>query len=194
MFHINLLSLQQHMDNLSEFQIPRTEPAGVTILVLRLRLHPEQVTLGARRELQSEDATIGRFARGFVGSEASVLRDHHQIEFGLVNGSAAGAPAEVHQVIFGVEVDVARGRLGLHARGRGRALDEQWLVRGLCGKKARATKLATAGLTHTSRSQIPALKVMMGAIDMAGKTCIVPTSNCCDSDGWIGPLQVDEKW
>lgn len=90
--------------------------------MLRLRLEPEEIPLRARRELQGIDATVrGGLAGRLIRDEASIGGDHHEIQLGLGVGSAPGAPAEVHQFIFGVEVDVSRRGLGLgHIRGLAR--------------------------------------------------------------------------
>lgn len=87
--------------------------------MLGLGLEPEQIPLGTRRELQGVDATVRRgLTGGLVGDEASIGGDHHEIHLGLGVRSAPGAPAEVHQIILGVEVDVARRGLWLgHIRG-----------------------------------------------------------------------------
>ena len=89
----------------------------------------------AGRELEDKDATVGCGLAGrLVWSKASILRDHHQIEFGLIEGGAAGAPAEVHQIIFGVEVDVAGGGLRLHTLGGSGCLKDikSMSVNGFC--------------------------------------------------------------
>jgi hypothetical protein len=82
--------------------------------------------LRAGRELENKDTTIcSILAGGLVGSEASILRDHHQIELGLIEGGAAGAPAEVHKIIFGVEVNIARSLLRLHTGRSGGGLEDR---------------------------------------------------------------------
>jgi hypothetical protein len=71
--HIDFLALQQDIDNLSKLQITRAEPAQVTVLMLRLGLHPEEVSLGAGRELQDEDTAIcGVLAGRLEGCEATI--------------------------------------------------------------------------------------------------------------------------
>lgn len=57
---VNLLSLQQSIDDLSQSKVSRAEPAGVPPFVLALGLQPEEVSLGARRELKHVDPTIRR--------------------------------------------------------------------------------------------------------------------------------------
>lgn len=56
---IDLFSLKQSVDNLSQLQVPGAEPAKIASLVLGLGLQPEQVPLGAGRELQDVDPPIG---------------------------------------------------------------------------------------------------------------------------------------
>lgn len=114
LLHVKLFTLEQGIHNLSQSDIAGAEPARVSTLMLGPRLQIEEVTLRARREFQRVDATICRgLAGGLVGDEASIGRDHHQVQLGLGVGSAARAPAEVNQFIFGVKVDVAGDRLRL---------------------------------------------------------------------------------
>jgi hypothetical protein len=71
--NIHILPLQQNINNLTQFQIPRAEPARVTTLMLGLRLQPEEIALGAGRELQNKHASIcSVLARRSVGSKASI--------------------------------------------------------------------------------------------------------------------------
>jgi len=118
LLHIKLFTLQQRVHNLSQSEIPGAKPAQVSTLVLGLGLEPEEIPLRAGRKFQGVDATVRRGLAGWlVGDEASIGGNHHEIQLGLGVGSAPGAPAEVHQFIFGVEVDVSRSGLGLgHVR------------------------------------------------------------------------------
>lgn len=130
--HVHFVALQQNIDNLAQLQVTRAKPARVSPLVLGLRLHPEQIPLRTGREFQNKDTSIcSVLAGGFVGSEASISGDHDQVELRLVEACAAGAPAEVHELIFGVEIDVAWGRLGLDGGRSGRILDQgQSVIKG----------------------------------------------------------------
>lgn len=114
LFHVKLFTLQQRVHDLSQSDIPGAKPAQVSALVLGLGLQVEKIPLRARREFECVDAAICRgFARGFVGDEASIRGDHHQIQLGFSVGCASRAPAEVHQFIFGVEIEVTWGSLRL---------------------------------------------------------------------------------
>lgn len=113
--NIDLLALQQSVDDLAQSQIPGAEPVRASPLMLALGLKPEEVPLGAGRKLQHVYATVCRrlLPRRLVRREASIGRDHDQIQFGLGVGCGARAPAEVDQFIFGIEVEIARGLFGL---------------------------------------------------------------------------------
>ena len=82
--------------------------------MLGLGLQVEKISLRARRELECVNAAICRgFAGWLVGDEASIRGDHHQIQLGFGVGCTSRAPAEVHQFIFGVEIEVTWGSLRL---------------------------------------------------------------------------------
>jgi hypothetical protein len=83
--YINILALQQNIDDFSKLQVAGAEPARVAVLMLGVRLHPEQVSLRARGELQDKDPAIRCVPTGwFVGSKAAIRRNHHQVKLGLV--------------------------------------------------------------------------------------------------------------
>ena len=86
--------------------------------MLTLRLHPKILLLPARAEFQTKDPSICRrpyiLGAGFFdeGRESGVAGDGDEVEVGVCGRGAAGAPAEVDEVVFAVEVEVAWGRLG----------------------------------------------------------------------------------
>lgn len=78
-------------------------------------------------------------------------------------GSRPGAPAEVYQLIFGVEVDVTGGRLGSDNGGFTGRLSSR---RDTYEQRNDRLNRGEFQTRLTSKSQIPALKVMIGDIDM----------------------------
>lgn len=85
---------------------------------LRLALHPPIVSLITATELEDKDAAVGGRMQFFgallfdIGVEVAIGREHDQVDFGLGGGCGAWPPAEVHQLIFAVEVDVAWAGIG----------------------------------------------------------------------------------
>lgn len=85
--------------------------------------------MGAGGELQDVDTTVGRCCRvdRLVRYKASIRGNHYQVELRFRVGSRSGAPAKVYQLIFGVEIDVTGGGLGLDDGGfTGRLSKSRW--------------------------------------------------------------------
>lgn len=80
---------------------------------MRLGLHPEEVFLAAGSELEDKDAAVGGgvqvLSTFFLDErvEVTVGGEHDQVEVRIGGLCGTRSPAEVHQFIFGVEVDVA---------------------------------------------------------------------------------------
>jgi hypothetical protein len=107
------LALQDVVHDLTNPLITLAEPAEVSILVLCLALHPEEVSLAAGGEFEDVDAAIGgrvEFLCTFFleqGLECAVARNHEEVNLRLCGWCGSRAPAEVRDVIFDVEEQIA---------------------------------------------------------------------------------------
>lgn len=101
--HIYLFTLEELVDDFANLAVARAYPSRVPAAALRLRLQPEEVSLGGRRELEHEYATVrfgarlsGRFC--VIRHEVPIGRNHNEIERRLVQRDISRSPAEVNQI------------------------------------------------------------------------------------------------
>lgn len=107
------LALQDVVHDLTHPLVTLAEPAERAILVLCLALHPEEVSLAAGGEFEDVDAAIGGRVQ-VLGTlfleqrlECAVAGNHEEIDLRLCGWCGSRAPAEVWDVVFNVEEQVA---------------------------------------------------------------------------------------
>ena len=107
------LALQDVVHDLTHPLVTLAEPTEGSVFVLCLALHPEEVSLAAGGEFEDVDTAIGGRVE-FLGTlfleqglECTVAGNHEEIDLGLCGWCGSRSPAEVRDVVFDVEEQVA---------------------------------------------------------------------------------------
>lgn len=101
--HVDLLTLQQPVDDVSNLSVSGAYPGRIAAGGLWFGLQPENVSLRGRLKLQHIYATVrfgGRVARGraIIGNKVAVSWHHDEVQMRSINRSISGPPAKPDKV------------------------------------------------------------------------------------------------